>query len=67
VRPATHRSPSPHRHRPVPYRHRPRKHEQGQCQKQPTRQVSASRRGQGRAKRHGRQETPRAARLAGCE
>jgi hypothetical protein len=67
VKPATRRPPSPHRRRPAPHRRRLKKHELGQCQKQPTRQESASRRGQGRAGRQGRRGTPGAARPAGCE
>jgi hypothetical protein len=67
VKPATRRPPSPHRRRSVPHRHRPKKHEQGQCQKQPIQQESASHRGQGRAGRQGHQGTPRAAHPTGCE
>jgi hypothetical protein len=67
VKPATRRPPSPHHHWPAPHRRRTRKHEQGQCQKQPTRQESVSHRGRGQAGRHGRQGTPGAARLTGCE
>jgi hypothetical protein len=67
VKPATRHPLSPHHHQPAPHRCRPKKHEQGQCRKQPTRQESASRRGRGRAGRQGRQRTPRAAHPAGCE
>jgi hypothetical protein len=67
VKPATRYPPSPHCHRSTPHRHRPKKHEQGQCRKQPTRQKSASHRGRGRAGGHGRRGTPRAAHPTGCE
>jgi hypothetical protein len=67
VKSATRRPPSPHRRRLVPHHCRPKKHEQNQCQKQPTLQESASHRGRGRAGRQGRRGTPRATRPAGCE
>jgi hypothetical protein len=54
------------RRRPAPHR-RHRKHEQGQCRRQPTRQESVRHRGRGRVGRQGRQGTPRAAHSAGCE
>jgi hypothetical protein len=46
VKSATHRPLSPRRRWPTPHRRHPKKHDQGQCQKQPTRQESASRSGQ---------------------
>jgi hypothetical protein len=45
---ATHHSLSPHCCRLAPHHHRHWKHEQGQCQRQPTRQESMRRRGRGR-------------------
>jgi hypothetical protein len=67
VKPATHCPLSPRRRRPAPHRRRSKKHEQDQCQKQPTRQESASRRGRGQVGRQGRRGTPGAARPASRE
>jgi hypothetical protein len=67
MKPATRRPLSPRRHQPAPHRRRSKKHEQDQCQKQPTRQESVSRRGRGWAVRQGYRGTPRVARPAGCE
>jgi hypothetical protein len=67
VKPATRRPPSLRRRRPVPHRCRPKKHKRGQCQKQPSRQESASCRGRGRAGRQGHRGTPKEAHSAGYE
>jgi hypothetical protein len=56
VKSATRRPPS-RRRRPAPHHRHLKKHEQGQCRKQPTRQESASCRGRGRAGRQGRRGT----------